>query len=41
MLPKLRTEKQKAMSIEHEMSKTYDVFVQFFEGRKLVSCFEP
>lgn len=39
MLSKLRAEKQKTLSIEHEMSKTYDVFVQFFEGRKLVLCF--
>lgn len=39
MLPKLGTEKkQKTLPIEHEMSKTYDVFVLFFEGRKLVSC---
>lgn len=41
MLPKLRTEKQKTLSIEHEMSKTYGVFVRVFEGQKLVSCFKP
>lgn len=41
MLPKLRTEKQKTLSIEHEMSKTCGVFVPVFEGQKLVSCFKP
>lgn len=38
MLSKLRTEKQKTLSIEHEMSETYDGFVWFFEGWKLVLC---